>query len=398
MLALGVPGAGSAGWKLRQLTDCVGGFSENPVISVDGRTVVFISSCDLVSGGNADHNRELFRWREEEDGLEQMTRSERCQNLEPTMDAAGGKIAFATTCAFGPANPDQNLEIALWEGEGPAEVLTESPSHTSTRPVLAPSGRWLAFLSNADFLGQNPEHNQQVFLIHLGLPHRPLSQASRAEQAVCREPALSNTVVAAACNFRLGDENPEGNFELLTGSPEGTLHFVTRTRDCENREPQLNALGNLVLFRSNCNLRGQNLNRYSELFLSRGAGEIEQVTHAVAEGAFQPALSADGRRAAFVSRWGREFQNPDHNSEVFVLELRPLGRPTPVAETSQGGCYSPRLSGDGRRLVFYGNVNPLGANPDGSFEIFLAEETISGEKNSEDSEEKGGGAWMRLRR
>ena len=382
VLFLALPLAATAGWELRQLTDCTGGVSENPAISADGRTVVFVSTCDLVSGENTDRNRELFRWRENE-GLEQLTRTERCQNLEPSLEAKGLRIAFATTCSFPQANADQSLEIALLQSEGQIQLLTDTSGSANTRPALAPSGRWLAFLSNADPLGRNPDHSQQLFLLDLALPDRPLQQATAEERSVCQEPTLANAVVAAACDGRRGEENPEGNFEILAGSAAGALNPLTRTRDCENREPQLNPGGDLLLFRGNCNPLGQNLNRYHELFLVRGATGIEQVTRDLAEGAFQPSLSGNGSRAAFVSRWGREFQNPDHNPEVFILELNRPGPPEQVAETAQGGSYGPRLSADGRRLVFYANVNPRGANSDGSFEIFLAEENVSEEANPE---------------
>jgi len=374
ILSLGLSGTVQGAWKVQQLTHCMGGTSDSPAISADGRRVVLVSSCDLVSEQNADHNRELFRWKEG-GSLEQLTHTERCENREPALSRNGARIAFVTSCPFGEANSRHYQELALFEA-GEVKLLTDTAGSAYEHPALAPSGRYLAFLSSADPLGRNPDHSQEVFLFDLAQPGKLVQELTADEQSACQDLVMADGVVAFAGNGKRGGTNPEGNFEIYAASVGSELHELTRTRDCENRDPELNRVGNLVLFRSNCNLTGQNLNRYSELFLSRGGAEIEQLTQDLAEGVFQPSLAGSGLRAAFVSRWGRGFQNPDHNPEIFVLDLA-AGRPELVVETKNGGNYGPRLSADGRRLVFYANTNITDGNDDGSFEIYLAEEATS---------------------
>ncbi len=374
LLFLGLVGPALSAWKIQQLTNCTGGNSDGPDISADGRTVVFASNCDLVQEQNPDRNRELFRWRED-GSLAQLTHTERCENLEPALGKNGTRIAFVTTCQFGEANSRHYQEIALFE-EGEVKLLTDTAAGTYDRPALAPSGRYLAFLSTADPLGLNPDRSQEVFLFDLAKPDRSLAQITADEHSACQEPVMADGVVAFACNGRRGGANPEGNFEIYAASAGSELHQVTHSRGCENRDPGLNRVGNLVLFRSNCNAAGHNRNHYSEIFLARGNAEIVQLTQDLAEGIYQPHLAQSGLRAAFVSRWGRGFQNPDHNSEIFVIDLA-VGRPELVVETRNGGNYAPRLSADGRRLVFYANTNILDGNADGSFEVYFAEEQTS---------------------
>ena len=382
LIFFALPGLAQGEWTVRQLTVCSGQPSTDPVISGDGRTVVFVSSCDLVEDENRDRNRELFRWREG-DGFAQLTHTENCENIEPALDRGGRKIVFITSCRFEEGNPDGNPELALLEKPDEVKLLTDSSTGVQSSPSLSPSGRRLVFLSSADLAGENADHSQEVFLLDLAHPGEPIRQMTRDVESSCSEAAAADNALAWVGNGKRGEANPDGNNEILASSPGGTLTEITRTRDCENREPQLNASGNLVLFRGNCDLAGKNRNRYTELFLVRGMAGAVQLTDDLAEGVFQPALSGDGSRAAFQSRWGREFDNPDHNPEIFILDLAVPGRPQLVLETRLGGSYAPRLSADGRRLVFYGNTNPVEQNGDGSFEIFFAEEQTASEESPE---------------
>ena len=111
-----------------------------------------------------------------------------------------------------------------------------------------------------------------------------------------------------------------------------------------------------------------------ELFqVDLATGEFTRLTR-IEEETFSREITADGRlaRIIFVSDRNLTDENPEQVSQLFLFtsEDRQLFQLTHFTN-SETQVLSPTISGDGSRVAFLANANPLGSNRDLSREIFL---------------------------
>jgi len=108
------------------------------------------------------------------------------------------------------------------------------------------------------------------------------------------------------------------------------------------------------------------------------------------------AWSKDGKRLMLSSNFGQGSVNQEHNHEIFMIQMplsdasRIIGpnpeRPIPefkllpVTDFPYGASEAPDLSRDGRVAVFVSSANFRGGNSDANYEIFMAVERSSSEK------------------
>jgi len=106
----------TAAGTLTQITNssgCLGSF--DPGLSADGTRMVFASTCDL-TGDNPAGNWEIFQYESTRHELAQITSSVSSGCLgsfAPTVSADGRRIAFKSYCDLTGGNADHNLEIFL---------------------------------------------------------------------------------------------------------------------------------------------------------------------------------------------------------------------------------------------------------------------------------------------
>ena len=88
---------------------------------------------------------------------------------------------------------------------------------------------------------------------------------------------------------------------------------------------------------------------------------------------FTPTLSRDGKRLAFVSSADPVGSNPDGSFEVFAANLSTapptISQLTDSPDAATGSAF-PVLSGDGSSIAFTSNADLLGTNADGNVELF----------------------------
>ena len=135
---------------------------DGPAISGDGRHVVFVQP-----GYRFDEPSSLRLW--DEGAGSARTLVELGIGVlgdfdDPVIDGAGDRIAFSASLDLVGSNPDLGPELFLWDASQGLRQLTDSGSGASFWPSISDDGRAVAFLSNADPLGANPDRLQQVFL------------------------------------------------------------------------------------------------------------------------------------------------------------------------------------------------------------------------------------------
>src|SRR5207249_2299999 len=89
----------------------------------------------------------------------------------PAISQDGSRIAFASKDDPLGTNLDGNSEIILFDGARLTQVPNTSPGDIGNRvtngnfqPSISDDGRFIAFASNRDLAGQNPDGNLEIFI------------------------------------------------------------------------------------------------------------------------------------------------------------------------------------------------------------------------------------------
>jgi uncharacterized repeat protein (TIGR01451 family) len=281
------------------------GVNNTPSMNASGRQVAFWSTGDLAaSGDNADGSIEVFR---AEIGsitgatvpvtFTQITNSSGNIlggfNLGPSIDDAGDRIAFFSDRDLTGLrlNPDANFEIFVAD-VGPTVVITQltrTREGSNILPSLSADGQHVAFVSDRNLSGSNPDGNQEIFLYDFGL--RRFTQVSNTGGGVINdEPDVNadGTRLAYISDAQLvvADVGHGGTV---------TRRTVANPTGGTNRQPSIDAAGDRVAFRSSGDIYMANV---------PAAGEITTTPIARAGGGTtydEPAISADGTRIAYVA-------------------------------------------------------------------------------------------------
>lgn len=161
----------SAGGGFERITALTGGHAGSPALTSNGRFVTFESDGDLTPGspGNADGNIEIFRFDRSTSTLVQVTDTTGCENRQPTVSRnnQGRRIAFSTDCTdLSPGfNADGNREVVLWDANSGNFQFNETSGCANTAPAIARhnQGRYVSFSSDCDYAGGNADGNVEIF-------------------------------------------------------------------------------------------------------------------------------------------------------------------------------------------------------------------------------------------
>jgi Tol biopolymer transport system component len=374
----------SVGSTLTQITNTANCFTSAPAISGDGTRIAFSSSCNL-TGGNADASIEIFR----ADGpgtFRQITSSAGgfCFMGDPTINSDGVRVAFESACDLVGQNGDGSPEIFRFEGTTNtlAQVTHATLACSSGAPSMNGTGARLAFMSNCNLAGANPDANTELFYFdaNVGVP---LSQVTVTSGCVgSRDPAFDadGSLVAFSSDCDLTGQNPDFNREIfrIDSTAATTLVQLTNTTSCDSGHPSVTADGQQIAFESTCDLTGGNADGNSEVFTYRTGvmPSFLQVTSATnCAGSFAPSISGDGVRIGFASDCDLTGGNPDKNQEVFRFDG---AAPVHLTQITSTGVISPTfctndppvLNQDGSAMAFESTCNLTGGNADGTSEIF----------------------------
>src|SRR5215216_3058437 len=290
----------------------------NPMLSDDGKSVVFESSADLAGiGGNssfhtlrADLNGPVFN---EIGG----TRA-----VSPALSSDGKIIVFASTEDPLGRNADRNSELFLFDGSKLQQLTQTEPADVTSRlsdgnfqPSVTGDGRTIAFSSNRNLTGENADLSYEIFLYNTLNQHYTQLTNSTPEHTssspkisadgsrvfykraadlvlIDRESGISRVVAAGVAELSITEGRAVSSdgmrlvYSALT-APNQTQVFMFEGRD--NSIRQLTQLGSRVV-------------------------DVK----------LQPTISGDGRRVAFATR-RRVTNASDGGVELYLLDL-PTGQ------------------------------------------------------------------------
>jgi Tol biopolymer transport system component len=252
-------GSDSATSNLTQLTTSSDCGNWGATVNADGTRIAFASSCDL-TGGNADHNAEIFRLDTTTHTLTQVTSSQGCSgNSDPTISSDGARISFVSSCNLTGENPDGNHEIFRFEASNGLRQITDSTGCENFYAATSADGAHIAFVSTCNLTGGNADANYEIF--RFDLAGGRLTQVTTSTGCGSMHPAISadgtHIVFDSSCD--LTGTNPDGNWEIFRfDSATGTVTAMTTSSECMgNFVPAVSADASAAVFESYCNLTNQ---------------------------------------------------------------------------------------------------------------------------------------------
>lgn len=380
------------GTMLVQLTHTTLYAHQRATISGQGNRVAFDSPYDLTcpTCSNADHNREIFIANADGTGLRQLTNTAGANNNSIGVDLSrdGSIVVFQSGMNPFGTNPDHRPEVFTVNADGTNLRQVTITNGQSRDPVISRDGQFIAFSSNGNFVGSNPDHGFEIYRVGISgtcieggpstgcvqltnLAPSPLSNSTRF-------PSISGdgsrVIFISAVNITGGNSDGDVEIYAVNGDGTGLVQLTSTTNYLHGfgiQRPWLSANGTTVVFGSDVDPLGTNPDRTREIFVVGFDGSgLRQLTFGQSLfGSFTPTITADGRQIAFQSFSNDRGRNREETVEIFLIN----SDGSAFRQLTTGLILSTRpvINDDGSRVVFFSNENFTGGNADFSPEVFV---------------------------
>jgi signal peptidase I len=368
------------------------GFSTWPAISADGRFVAFASDASNLVPGDSNGQGDIFVHDRQTGATERVSVDSAGgqadgSSSEPVISGDGRFVVFvcdASNLVPGDSNGQGDVFVHDRQTGATERVSVDSAGNQgdggSGKPAISADGRFVAFESDASNLVPGDSNGQSDVFVHdrqTGATERvSVDSAGSQGDGGSGKPAISAdgrfvAFESDAANLVLDDANSRSDVfvrDRQTGATERVSVDGHGTQsDGSSTRPAISADGRFVAFESMAtNLVSHDFNRQHDIFVhDRQTGATERVSvssdgRQVSSPSNVPAISADGRFVAFASG-ARNLAPGDDNrfyfADVFVHDCQ-TGATERVSANSagnQGNDYSglPAISGDGRFVAFW---------------------------------------------
>ena len=383
--------------------------STEPVISSNGRYIVFTSDATNLVAGDLNDTTDVFV-RDRSLGTTKLVsvRSNESQGNAGSQHAAisgNGRFVVFDSSASNLVAGDGNSQIDIFVRDlqlGTTRLVSvrtngNQGNGASYDPSISGKGRFVAFTSeSSNLVGSDTNGKRDVFLRDLqrGTTTRVSVRSSGAQgnedsqDTVISADGSSIVFLSRATNLVSSDTNAATDV-FVRDRTHGTTRRLSLSSgeveaNGENDFPTISANGRFVAFQSVAtNLVAGDGNLISDVFVrDRDLGTTRRVSVSTAgaegdNGSYDPSISANGRYVVFSSD-AANLVGSDTNSvqDVFVrdrnagttrrLSLRAAGG------EADGGSFRPEISGDGRFVAFESNATDLVAGDTNDFtDIFI---------------------------
>ncbi len=250
--------------------------------------------------------------------------------------------------------------------------------HFNRQPAVADDGSVIAFVSNANLTGDNPNAVEQVFTFASNVYRRLTSFASGT---VGRPSITRNGRFVAFASDATTAGNSDGNAEIYRYDiTTSTLTQVTATTGCTNGAPSISddAAGSSIFFETTCGfggVGGANPDGNREIARWVGGSTFHVTVGSPASCTSHSPHAAWGSptTVVFVSSCGfTGATNADGNAEIFrwVVSSFPGTYTRITNTTAPAGSDVPSITADGAFVSFVSNANLASSNTDSSFEVY----------------------------
>ena len=366
--------------EIIQLTDepaVDGGSVSGAVLSGSGNRLAFVANTDPL-GENAGNLPELFVIDSDGTHLRQLTHGDAGSIGGLSISDDGARVAFTADGDLTGGNGDLGDEVfaALADGSDLRQLTVTGIGYGSSAPSLSGGGQTVAFQSDGDLTGGNPQHQDEIFAIAFdGSGLRQLT-TTRSALGVTGDPASQSpsivddgSVIFFHSNHGTLFSNLDGNYEIYRINADGTgLTMLTNTLlEAGSFFPVVSGGGSRVAFYgldSGLTLR----------VMDGGGGNQRDLLTMVVITSVEPDITPDGARLVFARRTGVL-----GGGDIWRLDF-PGGTAQHVTDLGGGTPSRPSVAGDGGLIVFSADSNPGGglANLDGSDEVFRVQSDGTG--------------------
>lgn len=287
--------------------------------------------------------------------------------FEPSVSADGRFVAFRSAYDFVGENPDVNFEIFLYDRDrGLISQVTHTPNlFGNFEPKVTPDGSAVVFRSLYNFVGTNGDGSFELFECTLATgAFKQLTFTPGSATVTSPHMSADGSTVVFLSNA--DGTNDVMRYRRATGVLSGVTNLPA---GCVVSNPTVNADGTCVAFRSNHNIGGQNPDFSYEIWRWSEGGGFQAIT-----GSSQlcevPMIDGSGRYVAFISRGNYAGSNPGFNREIFIADTLRGGYVQVTPSFNIGTHLEPVFSPDGAYLLFESERDPIGLNPDRNRELF----------------------------
>lgn len=364
-----------AGTNLAQLTNATGGGFGALSISDDATRIAFTHSGDLL-GTNADRSTELFAVQGDGTGLRQLTSLVGFDVAAAMLAGSGNRIVLQSSGdLLPPGNTAHQDEVFIidWLGSG-LRQLTHSNSLIGSPGALLPSitddGITIVFMSNHIQGLTNFDGNYEIWRIRNdGTQLRALTTS--ALNAGCLFPTVSGGGGRVSFYYVgqfSGGNNPDGSPELHTMDGNGgALRQVSFTTLGFQEAAVISGDGSRVVFARGSDLLGGD----RELYRVEADGtDLQPITALSSGSAANPAIADDRTTVVFNAASNATGGNPDLSAEIFRINANGTGLIQLTNGATGTTSEQPEIASTGSVVVFESDANLVGANADGSVELF----------------------------
>jgi Tol biopolymer transport system component len=209
------------GTHLTQLTHTTGGTPANwggcahPSYGPGGQKILFSSERDLIPGGNPGGNHALFLMNDDGTDLVQLPNS--AGGWDGSL-GGGGRVVFTSGFDLVPGeNADGNLELftMLRDGTDLTQVTHTTGGLGNAAPRFSANGETIAFRSDLDLTGNNPDLSFEVFRMHADGTHLVQVTSSSAGFSAPWDMGPGKMIVIESDQDLVPGSNPDHNFEIF---------------------------------------------------------------------------------------------------------------------------------------------------------------------------------------
>ncbi len=298
-----------------ELTDITTSNSSKPAFSGGGQILAFQSNGDFI-GNNSDGNVEIFIYNRNTDSFSQITQTTSGVSSAPDLDLSGNSLVFQSTAVITGGSRGSVSEIYHYDIN--SDLFTRITDSTgaangSHSPDISEDGTMIAFISDADFTGENPDGSREAFLF--------------------------NGVEIIQISDDAGDD-PSAHVDHV--AIDGSGSKVIYTKNLTERP--------LFLYES----------------IGRG-GPVQLASGLVSD----PAISSNGTRVSFTSNGDYTGGNPDASVELFLYDFT-IENGSPISQVTDGSpVLTSSMNESGERVAFVTTDDLTGDNP-GNYETLFS--------------------------
>jgi len=292
LIVLQIPSNAQPICVVDQITDETSGTSFQPSISGDGTRIAYTSIISI-----ADERIVLF------DSIANTFTHISNEAKNPSISGDGMRIAFVTHF------PNELNQISLFDTitNTVTEIAPTFDLEFDAYTSINEDGQRIAFSSDFDITGGNPDEYSQLFLFDVNT--NIISQITNTKDWLPIRPSINANGTRIAFNSLedINGGNPEGNEEIfLYDTNTNTITQVTNEITGRNNESSINANGTRISFTSTANINGGNPEGNDEIYLyDTITNTVTQITNELivdgkAGKCFESSINADGSRIAFI--------------------------------------------------------------------------------------------------